>query len=97
MSGRCGRGIYGTRRWKVVRRQVFDRDGWRCTRCGRVGRLECDHVVPVARGGAPFALSNLRTLCRGCHVRETGCANRRALTPDEAAWRVLVRETLYPH
>ena len=40
------------RRWRALRLFVFNRDGWRCRVCGRAGRLECDHVVPLHRGGA---------------------------------------------
>ena len=40
-------------RWRIVRRKVLDRDGFRCVRCGRAGRLECDHVAPLKRGGDP--------------------------------------------
>lgn len=45
------------------------RDGWRCQHCGRFGgRLEAHHVVRIRDGGARFALDNLLTLCRGCHI-----------------------------
>jgi hypothetical protein len=52
-----------------VKRAVWTRDG-RCCRwplasggvCGSTTRLELDHVVPVARGGAS-TVSNLRVLC----------------------------------
>ena len=45
------------RRWRVFRRAVLDRDNWRCRTCGRPGRLEVDHIVPLAQwGGAPFDL-----------------------------------------
>ena len=37
------------RRWDAVRRAVFERDGWRCRKCGKAGRLECDHVTPSQR------------------------------------------------
>ena len=33
----------------AVRRVVFERDDWRCVRCGLAGRLECDHVTPLER------------------------------------------------
>ena len=39
----------GTAAWFRLRRFVFDRDGWRCRQCGKAGRLEAHHVVPVAR------------------------------------------------
>ena len=76
------------RRWRRVRRQVLDRDGWRCRECGRYGN-EVDHVRPLKDGGQPYALDNLQTLDRGCHIRKTASENTR---PDPArdAWRELV-------
>ena len=52
------------RRWQAVRRAVFERDGYRCVECGRSGRLECDHITPLDRGGDPWDLDNLQALCR---------------------------------
>lgn len=53
-----------------VRREVARRDEHRCTfvaqngrRCEARGRLEYDHIEPVARGGKP-TISNLRLRCR---------------------------------
>lgn len=53
-----------------VRRQVWARDGQRCTFVGRHGHrcnethlLELDHITPVARGGTSRA-DNLRVRCR---------------------------------
>ena len=83
---------FNTRQWARVRRAVFDRDGWRCCECGLAGRLECEHIIPMGRGGAPFALDNLQTLCRGCHVAKTRKENRREWTPDELAWQRYVEE-----
>ena len=67
--------------WKRLRERILERDGWRCTRCGKSGMLECDHVVPVVAGGTD-APENLRALCRGCHIAR----HRRPLTPAEAEW-----------
>ena len=58
------------RQWARVRRAVFIRDGYRCRACGAPGKLECHHVIPLEKGGAPLAESNLLTLCRGCHIAE---------------------------
>lgn len=83
------------RHWARVRRQVFERDSWRCVRCGRPGRLECDHIVPLDRGGDPWDMANLQTLCRRpCHAEKTARENRRESTPAEAAWRELVAESM---
>ena len=83
-------------RWAATRRVIFRRDGWRCRKCGRAGRLECDHVTPLRDGGDPWDMANLQCLCRGCHIAKTrreGGRPRR-LTPAEARWRALVAELL---
>ena len=56
--------------WEELRLQTFERDDYTCQYCGMRGvRLECDHVVPVARGG-PTVLSNLTTACFSCNRRK---------------------------
>jgi hypothetical protein len=61
----CGRRIP-----KPLIRLVWERDGGRCAfvgtdghRCEETRRLELDHIVPVAQGGASNP-ENLRLLCR---------------------------------
>ena len=78
------------RRWARARRATFARDRWRCTACGRPGRLECHHVVALEDGGEPYSLANLSTLCRDCHIAR----HRRKLSPGVAAWRALVAAML---
>ena len=82
----------GTARWQRLRRRVFKRDKYRCRACGRAGRLECDHVRPVWKGGALWAMANLQSLCRGCHIAKTRKERRRELTPAEVKWRALVAD-----
>jgi len=58
----------------VVRRQVWQRDGGRCSyldrrtgrRCNSRHRIEIDHILPYALGGGADPL-NLRLLCRAHH------------------------------
>ena len=46
---------------------VFKRDGYTCRLCRTSGgRLEVDHIVPVAKGGSD-SLLNLQTLCYPCN------------------------------
>lgn len=53
---------------KAWRRQVFERDGYKCVNCGATGYLEADHIKPFAFfPDLRFELSNGRTLCRPCH------------------------------
>ena len=93
MAGRGSRhhAALNRKRWARVRLAVFRRDGYRCRKCGRPGRLECDHVIPLRAGGDPWDLSNLQTLCRGCHIEKTAAESREA-DPAREAWRALVAE-----
>lgn len=80
------------RRWQLLRLRIFKRDGWRCVACGKAGALECDHVVPLAKGGAPYDPANLQTLCRGCHVAKTREDTGHGPDPARDAWRAFVTE-----
>ena len=56
--------------WREIRRAVWQRDGGQCVRCQTplpLNKCHIDHIVPLSRGGAN-EMTNLRTLCRGCHV-----------------------------
>lgn len=92
MAGRVGRRIYKTKAWREVRQRVFRRDGFRCFKCGRRAGLECDHIRPVATGGDWFDMENLRTVCRGCHIKITAEAGRKVLTEPRQALRDLAME-----
>ena len=55
--------------WKETRLKVLDRDQYVCIRCGipvTVETAHIDHIVSGKRGNNH--ISNLRTLCRRCHV-----------------------------
>ena len=53
--------------WARVRSAIFARDDYTCQYCGDRGKkLECDHVVPVAKGGG-HEESNLVTACLPCN------------------------------
>jgi len=53
--------------WAEIRIEVFKRDNYTCAYCGARGvQLECDHVIPVSRGGCN-KLSNLVTACKPCN------------------------------
>jgi len=54
-----------------LRYKVMQRDGFRCTLCGRSTeadgvKLEVDHIKPVSTGGLT-EMDNLRTLCMECN------------------------------
>ena len=74
-----------------MRKRILNRDGYRCRACGRPGRLEVDHVVPIQRGGAAWDADNLQALCRSCHIEKTRRENTRP-DPAREKWRNLVRQ-----
>ena len=64
------------RLWQHARRAALARDGYRCVECvdqglGGAGKLEVHHITPLYKGGLPFALDNLASLCRNHHVEKT--------------------------
>lgn len=71
--------IRGTAEWKRARAAALARDLHRCTygtllgerfftgQCPVVSGLDVHHVIAIADGGAPYDLSNLRTLCNDHH------------------------------
>lgn len=61
---------YGTPSWRKIRAKVLERDESKCRECGAVcssPELDVHHLVPRSLGG-PDELSNLVTLCDGCHA-----------------------------
>jgi 5-methylcytosine-specific restriction endonuclease McrA len=61
-----GRGVFKTKVWLMRRRQVLAEQPI-CALCDHRLSEEVDHIVPLSRGGAPYARTNLRGLCRQCH------------------------------
>lgn len=53
--------------WAKIRAFIFERDDYTCRYCGKRGvKLECDHVIPVSRGGDSHP-GNLATACFSCN------------------------------
>lgn len=66
--------------WAIVRLGVFQRDDFTCQYCGAHGvQLECDHVLPLSRGGTNDR-ANLVTSCRDCNRKKAD------KTPEEMGW-----------
>jgi len=62
-----------TRRKAVIsqelRTRVFERDAYRCLRCGTHLNLTADHIHPESMGGETV-FENLQTLCRSCNSKK---------------------------
>jgi len=55
--------------WQVTRKRVWARDNGVCTHCGKTVALNECHIDHIKSGKlAGNEASNLRTLCRRCHV-----------------------------
>jgi len=60
------------RRAKIGRKKrerIYERDGWKCVRCGNADKLQLtlDHIIPLARGGGDED-ENLQTMCKHCNM-----------------------------
>jgi 5-methylcytosine-specific restriction endonuclease McrA len=54
--------------YSKLRRQVLERDGWRCQNCGSPHNLQVHHIRSRSLLGDDAA-QNLITLCDTCHTR----------------------------
>lgn len=52
-----------------VRTMVFERDAYRCVKCGSYKQLCIDHRFPYSRGGSNDP-DNLQTLCWTCNSKK---------------------------
>ena len=82
-----------TRRWQATRRAAFRRDGYRCRKCGRRGRLEAHHEPPLTAGADPYDLDGILTYCRLCHIERH---RPDQMTQGRAEWRRFVLELMRP-
>ena len=65
-SGKRRRLQLDTKAYRALRRQILERDGWRCQQCGSIAWLEVHHRQRRSRGGEDSE-ENLISLCSGCH------------------------------
>lgn len=54
---------------KATRTKVFERDAYRCMKCGGHTRLSIDHIHPEVLGGTE-SIDNLQTLCLSCNSKK---------------------------
>ena len=71
--------IYRDKTYQANRAVIMRQAAGRCEQCGRHARLQCDHIIPVSRGGTHH-LTNLQALCASCHAKKTG---------EQNTWRAL--------
>lgn len=49
-----------------LKKQVFERDKYRCLKCKTHIDLSIDHIIPIIKGGSS-RIDNLQTLCKPCN------------------------------
>ena len=61
--------------WDRLKREVKERDGWKCKNCKKQARtpterkeMHAHHIISLSKGGKNIK-SNLLVLCRECHRR----------------------------
>ena len=91
---RASKRVTSTKRWAILRLKVFERDQWRCVRCGDFRRIECDHIEPVAtHPELAFSEANLQTLCRVCHADKTRHeVGFRPISKQRQQWQNFLKE-----
>jgi 5-methylcytosine-specific restriction endonuclease McrA len=54
--------------WRNIRKEVFQKYGKQCLKCGSFSRIEVDHIKPVYHFPAlRLDLNNLQPLCHDCN------------------------------
>lgn len=72
--------------WIRTRKLAMERASFRCEECGKSGRLEAHHIIPRREGGALYAATNIKVLCRECHLNK----HKRQLSPTEEKWKEII-------
>jgi hypothetical protein len=70
--------------WQKLRARAKARDGNRCRHCGSTAKLSVHHLVRPQDGGRD-ELSNLATLCDGCHRLTHKAMRRQGITRPRGA------------
>jgi 5-methylcytosine-specific restriction endonuclease McrA len=82
-----------SRRYRVQRERVFNRDGRVCQLCGTdEGEMHIDHIIPRKVGG-DHSLDNLRVLCKSCNLRK-GALNEGVFLAQGATPPVFLKPSL---
>jgi 5-methylcytosine-specific restriction protein A len=80
------------RQWRSIRREAFERDGYKCMLCGCDKNISVHHIIPF-RYSQDHGLENLATLCRPCHSREELKVNPKAVEGLKARWKSLLERS----
>lgn len=76
------KGLYESMAWRRIRLVALDRDNYLCVMCLKDKKITqadmVDHIIPVkVNWELRLALSNLQSLCDGCHAIKTADDKRK--------------------
>jgi len=92
---RYSKRVTKTARWRVLRMEILERDGFQCRSCGEARcRLEVDHIKPVrTHPELSYDPGNLQALCPACHTRKTRIeCGHKPLPETRQDWRDAVSD-----
>lgn len=64
--------LYASRMWNEIKKNIFERDEYKCKRCGDTGTiknysLRIHHIIPFEVEATRLDIDNMVLLCRNCH------------------------------
>ena len=79
--------------WALLRLRIFERDNWRCRKCGRGGPVwSAITSCRCKRGGDPYEPSNFNLFAADAISKSRGRMVDTSRIPSAEAWRALVAE-----
>lgn len=77
--------FYLSSSWRLLRKDILQRDHYVCQRCGRTGANIVHHIRPVKdHPELKRDPANLETVCERCHNALHPERNRKGAPPEEA-------------
>ncbi len=71
---KSNRSIYNSIQWRKLRQMILHKQPI-CVMCEQKNRYTTantiDHILPINKGGAVWAIDNLQALCSSCHNRKS--------------------------
>lgn len=76
LSDTYWRGNSSQSAYSIARMDKLREVGYKCEECGSSDELDAHHIVPKSKGGK-HTVSNLKILCKVCHVSQHSESNKR--------------------
>jgi 5-methylcytosine-specific restriction endonuclease McrA len=74
-----------------LRKEILERDGWRCQNCGCSKNLDVHHMIRRSALGDDTE-TNLITLCRQCHHHVHAPSDSKSQSNRVSSWKLASNE-----